>query len=53
LRKSSKGKLGIQTAARIKELAANTAGDKNEFYAIQIKLAVEMIRFLNSQIKNI
>jgi len=51
LRKSSKGKLGIQTAARIKELAANTAGDKNEFYAIQIKLAVEMIRFLNSQIK--
>jgi len=51
LKKASKGKLGHQTALLIKELAANTAGDKNDFYAIQIKLTVEMIRFLDTQIK--
>jgi len=51
LKKSSKGKHGHQTAVLIKDLANKTAGDKNDFYAIQIKLTVEMIRFLDSQIK--
>ena len=51
LKKFSKGHHGHQTALLIKELAANTAGDTNEFYAIQIKLTVEMIRFLQVQVK--
>jgi len=51
LKKFSKGHHGHQTALLIKELAAKTAGDTNEFYAIQIKLTIEMIRFLQVQVK--
>lgn len=51
LKKFSKGHHGHQTALLIKDLASHTAGDINEFYTIQIKLTVEMIRFLQVQVK--
>ncbi len=51
IRKHSNGRHGRQTAALIKELSKNTIGDKDELYAFQIKLCVEMIRTLHNQIK--
>ena len=51
IRKHSKGHHGVNTAVLIKDLAKNTAGDKSEFYAIQIRLCVEMIRTLQQHIK--
>ncbi len=51
IRKHSNGHHGQQTAALIKELSKTTVGDKDELYAIQIKLCVEMIRTLSSHIK--
>ena len=51
IRKHSHGHHGQQTAALIKELAKTTVGDKDELYAIQIKLCVEMIRTLRKHIK--
>ena len=49
--KHSKGHRGQQTAILIKELAKTTIGDKDELYAFQIKLCVEMIRTLRNQVK--
>ena len=51
IRKHSMGRHGQQTAVLIKELAKITIGDKDELYAFQIKLCVEMIRTLHNQIK--
>ena len=51
IKRTSKGHHGRTTALLIKELAAKTVGDKDSFYAIQIKLIVEIIRFLQNQIK--
>jgi len=51
IKKHSKGHHGKDTAILIKELAKTTIGDKDELYAFQIKLCVEMIRTLRNQIK--
>ncbi len=51
IRKHSNGQHGQQTAALIKELVKTTIGDKDELYAIQIKLCVEIIRTLRKHIK--
>lgn len=51
IKKHSKGHHGKDTAILIKELAKTTIGDKDELYAIQIKLCIEMIRTLCSHIK--
>lgn len=51
IKKHSKGHHGQQTAVLIKQLAKTTIGDKDELYAFQIKLCVEMIRTLHNQIK--
>ena len=53
IRSASKGCRGHgrDTAYLIKELAKSSAGDSNSILAIQIKLCVETIRFLQTHIK--
>ncbi len=51
IRKHSNGRHGLHTATLIKKLSKTTIGDKDELYAIQIKLCVEMIRTLRKHIK--
>lgn len=51
IKKHSHGYHGQKIASMIKELAKTTIGDKDELYAFQIKLCVEMIRTLQNQIK--
>ena len=51
IKKHSHGYHGQKTASIIKELAKTTIGDKDELYAFQIKLCVEIIRTLDNQIK--
>lgn len=50
INKASKGHHGCNTAELIKQLASKSTGDTNSFHVIQIKLCVEMIRFLQQQI---
>lgn len=52
IKSSSKGRCGhgSDTAYMIKELAKSSAGDPNPILAIQIKLCVETIRFLQTHI---
>ena len=51
IKKHSKGHHGQNTALLLKELANTTIGDKDELYAIQIRICVEMIRVLREHIK--
>lgn len=53
IKSTSKGRRshGAGTAEMIKELAKTSAGDPNPILAIQIKLCVETIRFLQTHIK--
>lgn len=51
IKKHSKGHHGQHTAILLKELANSTIGDKDELYAIQIRICVEMIRVLQGHIK--
>lgn len=48
---ASKGRHGSDTAILIKDLAKSTAGDPNPILAVQIKLCVEIIRFLQQHVK--
>ncbi len=50
LLKSSKGKIGKLKALKLKELAADSIGDKSAFYAIQIRSVIDLIRNYQSQI---
>ena len=49
--KASKGHHGRDTAILIKSLASQSTGDQNQVHAIEIKLCIEMIRFLQQQIQ--
>lgn len=51
--KSSRGKYDKSRAIELKQLASNSVGINNNALAIQIKMTIELIELLESQIKNI
>ena len=51
--KSSRGKYGKNRAIELKVLASNSVGINNNALSIQIKMTIELIELLESQIKNI
>ena len=51
--KSSRGKYGKNRAIELKALASNSVGINNNALSIQIKMTIELIELLESQIKNI
>lgn len=51
--KSSKGKYNKNRAVELKKLASNSVGINNSALSIQIKMTIELIELLESQIKDI
>lgn len=51
--KNSRGKYGKNRAIELKELASNSVGINNYALSIQIKMTIELIELLESQIKDI
>lgn len=49
--KASKGHHGRDTARALKELAVSSIGAGSPYYAVQIRLVVQFIRFLQSQVE--